>query len=108
MKADEPIVRRATLIAGSDIVQMDVIRANGHFWLVPTWFVNRDEGWRAPERVVLLDSLVHHAMPGPIQFLVESPIPKDVFFGDETHEPADEYVVFRSPDIQLPLPEQLN
>jgi hypothetical protein len=104
---DDPVVYGASVAFGTAILTVDVIKYGGHNWLVPTWLENIAEGWRMPERIVLLDWLPHQTWedrsgPGNAQFVVNSPIPKEVFDGDPSGA-GPQYVVHMEPNIRMKL-----
>ena len=106
----EPVIYKCTLIAGGGILQMDVIKHEGKHWLVPNWFENKDEGWQTPERIVLLDVIPHRQMPDnqAWQFLIEFPVPRELFFDPDPSKAGKQFVVQMMPGIRLPLARKLN
>lgn len=106
----EPLVYKCMLITDGQVAIMDVIKHDGRNWLVPNWYENKDEGWRTPERIVLLDFLPHEHLPQnqAWQFLVGDPQPKELFFGDDPSKAGKHFVVHLMPGFRIPLAAKLN
>lgn len=106
----EPLIYKAMVIAGTSIAKMDVILHEGRHWLVPNWYENKDEGWRTPERIVLLDAIPHDHLPQnrDWQFVVNAPVPKELFFDADPSKAGKQYVVRLMPGFRIPLAGKLN
>jgi hypothetical protein len=69
---------------------VDTIHHDGAWWLVASWKVKQTIKSRAPERLVRLTGLHYEEVQGkPYRFVLNKPLPKDVFDGQE----RDGYVV---------------
>ena len=87
----------------------DTIEHEGHMWLVPKWLVAPEEGWRRPERIILLDSLPHQKTGfGGADYLLSGPLAKAALEGHDQSSLGPEYTVILEPDITLPGGEKLN
>ena len=88
------------------IYKADVIEREGKHWLVPEWLENLQEGWRSPLRIVLLDVLPHQVTTGSAfgDFVLTSPIRRDIFDGKVPASADPRYVVVEGPDSRFPLP----
>jgi hypothetical protein len=101
-------IYRATIIIETDgthtIEQMDVIEFDGQFWLVPEWFDNPSLGVTVPARIISLAAIPHYHLIDSSQFVVENPISRSIFEGEEDRG----FVVLERPAIQFPIPPVLN
>lgn len=96
-----------TTAVGSDdgkIYTVDTIDHEGAFWLVPHWTIPPGEGVRRPTRMIRLDrSAMLPAPPGyPQDWVLQTPVPKAVLFGETPPEEAHGFEVVDRPDISLP------
>ena len=104
---------RQTLISfegENDIFQIDTIEYDGKWWLVPHWLEAPSEGWKTPARIILLDSLDHQAAPADFEadFVLKSPMPRDVFEGRIPKKSKGEFVVIERPDVKIPIPRGIH
>jgi hypothetical protein len=86
----------------------DVIEHSGKFWLVPEWLDNHVQKVSKPLRIISLETMVHHRMPGNPDFLVEFPIPQYVLDGRIPPEEAGKFVVIEGPEILIPRDASLH
>ena len=95
---------------GGEIYKADTIEHEGKMWLVPQWLEAPSEGWKIPERIVLLDSLPHQKTLGSSfgDFVLNSPIPKAVFDGPIQQLQGSGFVVVERPDIRIPIPRGIH
>ncbi len=98
------------LEGGTGTFLVDTIEYDGKMWLVPRWLEAPSEGWKTPARIVLLDSLDHQEIPAgdPADYLLKSPMPKDVFEGRIPKESEGEFVVIERPDVKIPIPRGIH
>ncbi len=94
----------------NDILCIDTIEYDGKMWLVPRWLEAPFEGWKTPERIILLDSLDRQKAPADYEadFVLQSPIPKDVFEGRIPKGSEGEFVVIELPDVKIPIPRGIH
>ena len=84
----------------------DTNRYEDKLWLVPYWNENVTEGWKAPGRLIRLDTLAYQAAPVgdfPFKFILEDPLPKSLL---ERHvRPPTEtvYEVADAPEIHISI-----
>jgi hypothetical protein len=89
---------------------IDTIEHEGKFWLVPGWIYNTNEGWKRPERIILLDSLPHIKIPpenpmsAEADFFLGYSIPITATYDDNLLPLPIEAVVINSPDIKETIP----
>ena len=89
----------------------DTIEYEGKFWLVPDWIYNTNEGWKRPERLILLNSLPYMKIPpeNPISaeadFLLGYPIPIIAIDDHNLIPLPNEAVVINFPDIKEIIPK---
>ncbi len=93
-----------------EIFCIDTIEYDGKMWLVPRWLEAPSEGWKTPERIILLDSLDHQATPADFEadFVLNLPVPKDVFEGRIPKGSEGEFVVIERPDVKIPIPRGIH
>ena len=85
------------------IYYADVIDYEGKFWLVPQWIDMPAQKSTTPLRIVSLETMKYHHLPGrKPEFVVQNPVPRYVFDGQIPSEKAAEYIVIESPDIRIP------
>ncbi len=81
----------------------------GKFWLVPEWLDNHIQKLTMPLRIISLETMVHHRTEGANpEFLLEFPVPINVFEGRIPPEEAGKYVVVEGPDIRIPRDAKLH
>jgi hypothetical protein len=110
------IYKTATYIysEGEPVVKLiDTIEHEGKFWLVPDWIEKPLEGWKSPERIILLDVLPHQKVPPgspiPADFVLGYPRPTASFANGQTPiQSTAEPVVIESPDIRVPIPKGIH
>ncbi len=94
----------------NDILCIDTIEYDGKLWLVPHWIEAPTEGWKMPARIVLLDSLDYRTEPSdaPADYLLKTPMPRDVFEGRIPNGSEGEFVVIERPDVKIPIPRGIH
>lgn len=85
---------------------MDVAERDGRIWLVPNWLDTLDGTQSAPERIVPLDQFPHEATPGgQADFVLTSPVPKSLFYGDDPQAEAPGFEVYLHPARRSAAPD---
>ena len=88
----------------------DTIEHEGKLWLVPDWIYNTNEGWKRPERIILLNSLPHMKIPpeNPISaeadFVLGYSIPITALDDHNLIPLPNGAVVINLPDIKETIP----
>jgi len=91
------------IVGSSKVFLMDTICWQEQYWLVPVWIEHPDEEKMQPERIILLDSLLHEKTDDPlIDFVLRKPIPKDVLDGLDPLQTA--FPIVEVPEIFLDIP----
>jgi hypothetical protein len=75
---------------------------------VPEWLDNHIEKSTKPLRIISLETMAHHRMPGNPDFLVEFPIPQYVLDGRIPPEEAGKFLIIEGPDISIRRDESLH
>lgn len=85
------------------VYQVDTIEHAGKMWLVPHWIENPAEQWRAPVRIICLETLAHQKTPGSPygDFVLNAPISRAVFEGRAPPPAGSFYTVIEAPPIRL-------
>jgi len=85
-----------------EIVQCDTIEYEGKFWLVGEWLDSPELGVTKPKRLICLETLPHQKTIGSKHgdFVLNHPIPREVFDGQIPQKSEVVYVVVEDPDIQ--------
>jgi hypothetical protein len=83
----------------------DVIQYEGKHWIVPYWLDSPVEKVTRPLRIIQIESIQHQKIDDKpeFQFVINQPIPKDVFEHGQVQQ-GSKYVVVESPDIAFPIP----
>lgn len=97
-------VLKALVPCGTGIRLVDVIKHDGHFWLVPHWWHFTEKGYARPARIVRITEVQHQRVFGQgHQFLLNYPIPEGVLDGSlPAHECAG-LVVVDNPNVNVPM-----
>jgi hypothetical protein len=84
--------------------KVDTINYDNNWWLVPEWYDNKSKGWIMPKRIIQLDSLPHQVIDSgnPVDFVLDNPMPKDVFDGKTKKHKSKQFCVLIDPEIKLP------
>lgn len=95
---------------GAGTFCIDTIEYDGKLWLVPEWLEAPTEGWKTPARIILLDSLDHQTESSgvPADYLLKSPMPRDVFEGRIPKGSEGEFVVIERPGVKIPIPRGIH
>lgn len=89
----------------------DTIEYEGKFWLVPDWIYNTNEGWKRPERIILLNSLPYMKIPpenpmsAEADFFLGYPIPITALDDHNLIPLPNEVVVINFPYIKETIPK---
>lgn len=88
---------------GSELFLCDTIEHEGALWLVPEWLEAPDLKVRKPVRIIRLSGLEYQQFqnPHPADFLLNDPIPKDVFEGRAPSVEGGPFLVVEAPEIVL-------
>ena len=91
-----------TLVGFSDsgtLFNCDTIEHEGQFWLVPEWLEAPELGMKRPARIIPLARLRHQEMGSayPQRFLLNDPMPRDVFEGRALPQLAKQFGVIDEP-----------
>ena len=98
------------------VYEMDTVRHEGHFWLVPEWLEipnlaslyaddtgDESEKLIMPARIIQIDPLEHQKTEiHGAQFVVTYPIPKSVLTGQTQTAEGVDYIVEERPHIHIP------
>jgi hypothetical protein len=84
---------------GGELFNCDTIEHEGQFWLVPEWLEAPELGMTRPARIIPLAKLRHQKMgPNyPQRFLLNDPMPRDVFEGRAPPQLAEQFGVITEP-----------
>ena len=93
------------VLSGSGgIMTCDTIFHEGKFWLVPEWLENHTESYRFPKRLISLDSFEYQKQGGhSYSFVINKPIPIEIYNGQTEELKGKKYSVLSCPDIRFPL-----
>jgi hypothetical protein len=92
-------MRKTYVTFDGAIHKVDTIRWKDSFWLVPNWLDTPDGKHAMPTRIIRLDTIRHAPMGN--DFVVQSPMPKELF-GDRTpKEPIAGYEYLELPNIAV-------
>lgn len=94
------------IFVGDKFCAFDAIETANGILIVALWYGNPAEGLRRPEYVIPLSSVRHQVAPigaGPVQFLVNDPMPKSLFDGSASRQMRRQFHVEKGPDITFPL-----
>ena len=83
----------------------DTIEYRGGFWLVPGWIETRRQGWLAPVRLIRLSRPIQFEDVGANnpghQFLVNVPLPKQLFDPTVPMQLREKYEILDEPDLEF-------
>jgi hypothetical protein len=101
------VLKATVLRSDGMIMQCDVIEYQNEFWLVPEWLDIPARGLTQPRRIIRMAAVPHQppAMKGH-DFVVNDPIPIEIFEGRADSALAKRYGAQELPDIFLPLPKR--
>jgi hypothetical protein len=92
---------------GGAIHLTDTIEHDGKLWLVPHWLDTIDGRWTSPARIIRID-LLRHSRFGASEYLLNDPLPKELFDERSPKEPIAGYEVVELPEIQFATPKKSN
>jgi hypothetical protein len=99
------LLKTMVSLKNQGIVLCDTIEHEGELWLVPEWIDGvPKEGYSKPARIICLTSLRHGGGFGKADFVLNDPIPKDIWTGLVPPESATPYTMIESPDITVLTP----
>jgi hypothetical protein len=96
-------------IEDGTVSKCDAIEYEGKLWLVPRWLDIPAQGVTKPARLIRFDTLPHQKTPNSphrVDFVLNSPIPKELF---EIHPPKQAIAGFEFvelPEMSLPLEDK--
>lgn len=89
------------------IEKVDTIEHENKMWLVPNWLDQPGLKLTRPNRLILLDSLPHEkAQIAGCQYVLNTPLPKELFEMSPLTEKAKGFVVVDLPDFWFELPSE--
>ena len=97
------MIMKAAVACGSTIFTCDVVKHDGHFWLVPYWYDAVEKGYSQPARIVRITEVRHQKLIGQEHdFVLNSPMPEGVLDGSMSPQECVGLVVVDAPDIRFP------
>lgn len=90
--------------SGSTIFNCDCIEHEGKLWLVPNWLDAPAEGVSMPSRLVR--PLTQEFLPFGKEYVLSSPIPKELLDVKTPKLPIEGYEVRELPNIRIPLADR--
>jgi hypothetical protein len=86
----------------------DTIRYQDKLWFVPEWLESRELKQMRPARIIALAGLAQASLVPGIAWVLNAPIPKDVFYGEVQPPPTSGIVVVDRPEIMFSAPHLHN
>jgi hypothetical protein len=98
---------------GGALAMCDLIEHESELWLVPEWLDNPARRVTKPARIIRLATLAHQPMaPGNAygaDYVLNYPLPRDVFLGRAQPQPGTGVFVIEAPDnMEMPGGRGLN
>jgi hypothetical protein len=109
-KKDDDImtVFSARILVGGSLLMADAIEHEGKLWLVPNWLDVPDGKSKTPTRIIRFDNLRYSDLRGKslIDFLLQVPMPDELFGFETPTSPVVGFEFRESPDILVAKPSR--